>query len=257
MANSYYKMLNSKINANYKNDFINDLQKDLRNSICCNEENDLFNMLNSIDNKSKGLDINLLLKYYMLNQIMEYSKNNIDEHKYLETHNPNIRCDKDGNYYRIINNDLVHDKSILSVNSDGSYIVKEKKNEHSLKIIKVFDKEDSILSLQVLDNTDQIIRNKHHAAELIGLRKEYKKKYKYAGYSGNSRDMVASLKNFLSTPIETGYYMDYKCKFYKWNQQTSSFVRMLDRDNDSPLLVDIEFCDNGTVLRQEYFGFVS
>ena len=102
-----------------------------------------------------------------------------------------------------------------------------------------------------------MLTNKTLAAELIGLRREYKKKYKYSGYSGYSNDMVAKLRNFLSTPIETGYYMDFHCVFYKWQASTNSFVRVLERDSDSPLLVDLEYCDNGTILRQEYTGIVS
>ena len=256
MANSYFKMLNTKMKADYKNNFISDLQKDLRNSLH-KEEDDLFSMLNARNNKSQGLDINLLLKYYMLNQIMGASQSKIDEVKYADTSNPEIKCDKNGNYYRVVNGDLIYDRTIKNVKADGGYIIEEKKNEHSLKVLKSFDKNGNILSLQVFDNNDNVVKNKHYAAELIGLRREYKKKYKYSGYSGNSRDMVASLKNFLSTPIETGYFMDFHCKFYKWQQDSATFVRMQDRDNDSPLLVDIEFCDNGTVLRQEYIGIAS
>ena len=107
-----------------------------------------------------------------------------------------------------------------------------------------------------MDGAGNIVFNKNLAAELIGLRREYKKKYKYSGYSGNSNDIVAGLRNMFSSPIETGYFMDFHCNFYKWQASTSSFVRVAEREGDSPLLMDIEFRDNGTILRQEYTGVV-
>ena len=257
MSNSYYKVLNSKITSNQESKFINDLHSELRNSIK-KDDNDLYTMLADFGKgyKSKNLDINLLLKYYLLNQIIESTKETVynKDNGYIDTPNPNIKTNKDGKFFKISDNSVKEDKSIISVDSNGSYTIEEKNCYKLINIIKVIDINDIVISIQVKDNRGNIIRNRELASELVGLRREYKKKYKYSGYSGNSRDMVTHVKNLLSMPIETGYFMDFHCSYYKWLPSTSAFVRMFDRDSESPLLVDIEFQDNGTVLRQEYTG---
>ena len=70
MANCYYKMLSNKINAGYKDEFISGLQNELRKSISTENE-DLYSMITNLSSGSgRQLDMNLLLKYYMLNQII-------------------------------------------------------------------------------------------------------------------------------------------------------------------------------------------
>lgn len=192
----------------------------------------------------------------MLNQIIEEVNDSNSKQSYYDTKNSNIKKDESGKYYRVKGSSVILDESIVSVNDDGSYIVQEKQCVHSIKILKTYDADNKALSIQVLDGAGNIVFNKNLAAELIGLRREYKKKYKYSGYSGNSNDIVAGLRNMFSSPIETGYFMDFHCNFYKWQASTSSFVRVAEREGDSPLLMDIEFRDNGTILRQEYTGVV-
>lgn len=257
MANSYYKLLNNKIKTSYKEKFIAGLHEELKRSVR-SEGDDLFSMVNAIkkNNKSSKLDINLLLKYYMLNQLMEDSNEDDIRQKYIDTKNPNIKIDENGKYYRVQNCSFISDESIVSVNADGSYIVQEKQSVSSITIQKTYDVNNKAVSVQVIDIAGNKIINKNLAAELIGLKREFKKKYKYSGYSGNSRDMIAGIRNMLSSPVETGYFMDFHCTFYKWSSVNSCFVRAVERDSDSPLLVDIEFRDNGTIIRQEYTGIV-
>lgn len=257
MTNCYYKMLSNKINAGCKDEFISGLQSELRQSIT-SENEDLYSMITNLSsaNGSK-LDINLLLKYYMLNQIIEGNNNKDNKASYKDTKNPNIKVDKNGTYYRITENDVIKEERIQTVYEDGSYVVNEKRHTDAFKILKTYNINDQILSIKVVDAMGKPNSNKIVAAELIGLRKEFKKKYKHSGYSGNSKDMVATLRNMFSTPIETGYYIDFHCAFYRWQYSISSFVRVFERESDSPLLVDMEFRDNGTVLRQEYTGIVA
>ena len=254
MANSYFKQLRSKLNVDYKEKFINDLQHDLRRSI--NSDGcDMYSMATAMNKKSSSLDINVLLKYYVLNQFLEDSKNKDVEENFLDTKHPEIKRDRAGKYYRLKDGYLEEDDSIKSVSDDGTYVIQDKRYNDIYKVLKTCDVEDKIIAIKVVDNSGRPVSNKTVAAEYIGLRKEYKQRYKYSGYSGKSQDVLASLMNFLSTPIETGYYMDFYCMLYKWQQATASFIRLL-RDADSPFLVDIEFRDNGTVIKKEYTGVV-
>ena len=254
MANSYFKMLNNKVNAAYKEEFISGLHSDLKRSV--KQEDDLYSMLANINSSdANGLDINLLLKYYMLNQLMNNNKS--EQPNLSDTPNSQIKKDCDGKYYRLKSDSYVKEDGIQRVNDDGSYIVADIRHNHSFKIIKTYNPDNQITSIKVIDASGSSITNKNIAAELIGLKKEYKKKYKYSGYSGNSKDMVATIRNMFSSPVVTGYYIDSRCLFYKWHSSTGSFVRMFSREAESPLLVDIEFRDNGTVLRQEYTGIVA
>ena len=256
MANSYFKMFNNKVNAAYKEEFILGLHSDLIKSVK-QEEYDLYSMLANLGSyDAKGLDISLLLKYYMLNQLM-CSNIKTEQLHLSDTPNPQIKKDCDGKYYRLKSDSYVIEKEIQYVNDDGSYIVVNKRHNNSFKVIKTYNTDNQITSLKVTDASGNFLTNKNIVAELIGLRKEYKKKYKYSGYSGNSKDMVATIRNMFSTPVETGYYIDSHCFFYRWQASTGSFVRKISREAESPLLVDIEFRDNGTVLRQEYTGIVA
>lgn len=258
MANIYHKMLNNKLKTSYKEKFIAGLHQELKRSVRA-ESDDIFSMVNDLTdkNKSSKLDINLLLKYYMLNQIIGDAEEEKFEQTLIDTKNPNIKKDNNGKFYRVQDNTAIIDENIVAVKDDGSYIVQENQNVTSVRILKTYDIDNKSVSVEVIDNAGNKVVNKHLAAELIGLRREYRKKYKYSGYSGNSRDMITGIRNWLSTPVETGYYMDFRCAFYKWSSVSSSFVRALERDTDSPLLMDIEFRDNGTIIRQEYTGIVS
>ena len=258
MANSYHKILNNKLKTSYKEKFIAGLHQELKRSVR-SESDDIFSLVNelAVNNKTSKLDINLLLKYYMLNQIIGDCEENRIERTFIDTNNPDIKQDENGKFYRVKDSAVTVDEDIVAVKEDGSYVVQENQKTTKLKILKTYNKDNKPTSIDVLDTAGNKVMNKHLAAELIGLRREYKKKYKYSGYSGNSRDMIAGIRNWLSTPVETGYYMDFHCTFYKWNPISSSFVRAIERDTDSPLLMDIEFRENGTIIRQEYTGIVA
>ena len=256
MANSHFKLLSNKISAWYKDDFISELQLDLKKSV--DRDDDLYSMIVNMSNSNgKKFDINLLLKYYMINQLIGDNYNQNTRLKLIDTPNPEIKKDKNGNYYIQTSDVLIKKDNIQQVNEDGSYIVTEKRHNNSYSILKTYNIENQLISMKIVDSFGNINPNKLIVAELIGLRKEYKKKYKHSGYSGKSNDVVANLLNMFSTPIETGYYIDSHCLFYRWRSSARSFVRMFNREMVSPLLVDIEFRDNGTVLRKEYTGIVA
>lgn len=257
MANCFYKILNNKISAKYREKFISELQLDLKNSANI-EDDDLYSMVSNISkNDVRELDINTLLKYYMLNQIMEDAKRKEAQPQLLDTKNPNIKKDSGGMYYRIKDGDAQPDLNLHTVNNDGSYTIKEQRYSSSLIVVKTYNINNQITSIKVTDGAGNANPNKNVVAELLDLRREYKRKYKLSGYSGNSKDIVAVIRNIFSSPIETGYYIDYRCSCYKWQYSTSSFERMFNREAESPYLVDIEFRDNGTVIRQEYSGIVA
>ena len=185
------------------------------------------------------------------------NKENNNQPNLSDTPNSHIKKDINGKYYRLKSNCYVQDDCIQNVDDDGSYTVVEKKRNSSYRIVKTYNSDNQVTSIKIMDNGEYPVANINIAAELIGLKKEFKKKYKYSGYSGNSMDMVATIRNMLSTPVETGYYIDSRCLFYKWHALSCTFVRIFSREAESPLLVDIEFRDNGTVLRQEYTGVVA
>ena len=85
------------------------------------------------------------------------------------------------------------------------------------------------------------------------MKKEYVYQHKYNGYCGESSDLVASLLNKLSAPVESGYYMDKTCQLYKWSELKKCFIRKADEFN-SPLLTDYDFSKNNIVIRKEYSG---
>ena len=258
MTNSYYKLLSTKINNKCKEDVFSGLQHDLKSSIKKEESDDLYSVINNLKTTNvRELDINLLLKYYMLNQIMGDKNINNEVPKLFDTANKLIKRDRTGKYFTQKDGTYEIDESILKVNNDGSYIVSDKRSNKSITILRTYNKDNQITSIKVTDSSGNSYTNKNIVAEIIGLKKEYKKRYKYSGYSGKSMDVVTSLRNMFSSPIETGCYMDFHCLLYRWHSSLSSYVRVFDNTLNSPLLVDIEFRDNGTVIRQEYTGIVA
>ena len=257
MANCYYKFLNNKINSEYREQLMSELQDDIKKSVNADSA-DVYSMIKSLNSiKPQELDMSLLLKCYMLNQILNSSNIKHVINEFTDTKNPNIKTDKNGKYYRIITGKIERDDSIIAVNDAGSYTKQEKRHGNSFSINKTYDINDQLISINVTNHAGKFQSNPVIVAEILGLKQEYKKKFKYSGYSGNSRDMVATICNLFFSPVETGYYVDFHCICYKWQYSTSSFIRVFGRECDSPLLVDIEFLENGTVLRQEYTGIAA
>lgn len=238
--------------SNYEDKIVNDIRTDLRQSINNSNLHDFVtNRCDRNSNLSK-LDINFLLKCYILSQVINDDQNDFDK-KLFNTPNPNIKKDSENNYYKITESGF-QKCNIIKVYDNGYYLAETKRNSDSLRIHKIFNQENQITEISIADSTGRNIDDKNISAELLGLKKEFKKKYKLSGYSGNSKDLMSNLLNKINAPIETGYYIDIYCMSYKWNNSTSSFKRVPHKEYKSPLLIDIEFKDNGIAITQEYTG---
>ena len=259
MANVYHKMLKKSTSKDYKENIIAGLQKELSDS-AHTLNIDLFDITKSITTRRSKLDVESLLKYYVINQLLKdipgNQPNSIVEKQYELTANKNYRKDPSTNqYYRLSGEKWVLDETITLVNDDGSYVVSEKRPNSSFVYKKEYDENDSLQNIQIIDSNGKVVSNRTQVIAMLGLRKEVARKYKYSGYSGESNDVVAALLNKISSARETGYYMDQNYNLFWWNQGQKCFVRNNDELDISPLLVDYIFENNSSiVIRKEYTG---
>lgn len=254
MANTYFKMLNNSVKNEFTNNIISEVQRDLQASSRI-LKNDIFESVKEISNSNniKDFDINNLLRYYVLNQILKDSKQEIDtKPKYEDTANINIKKDKENNYYRYINNEYVPAKNIQTVNEDGSYITIETRQNSSFKVKRFYNNNDQAINVQILGTNNSFV-GKLETVELLGLKKVYTQKFKYSGYSGESSDVIATVLNKICAPRDTDSYMDKSCNFYKWSETRKCFERNFMAESKSPLLTDYEF-SNKIVIQKEYTG---
>lgn len=261
MVNTYFKMLNNSIQEKYTNGIISDVQTSLRNS-CTHLNPNIYDTIQKLENNTGPeniFDINTLLKCYILNQMIKDTSNDINTTSTLEkvlkdTPNPNIKYNKEENaYYKLTNNKYTRDDTIQEIEENGYYTVVVQQDSYSYKIKKKYNTENSIHSLQLLEPNGTIVSDKWQASEIIGMRKEFAHRHRYTGYSGSSCDLIASLLNKLTTPIETGLYMDKQYKLFKWSEKDKCFIRETKKEAKSPLLTDYEFI-NKIVIRKEYTG---
>ncbi|GEM_PF-3848240 len=267
MANTYYKLLNSRIATNYADNIILGLQKELTESARMRTD-DIFDVKEKLKQKEEqsNSNINQLLKFYIINQILRDNelrykdKKTEDEPLYVKTHNPNFRLDKRNNtYYRVTEKGLEKNENIVSIDKDGSYTVIESKPTSPVKTKKVFNIDDEVIKLQLINADRSVVDNKVQAAAFLNMRKEYAQKYKYPGFSGNSGNIatvVITIKNKFSSSVETGYYMDRYYHLYKWDNEENCFVRDIKLDSLNALLADYDFEDYNVVIRKEYTGTI-
>ena len=260
MANVYYKIMNKSISRDYTDKIINAIQKELVSSVDLVHEN-MFDATNTISKRTplmrnNSIDINKVLKYYLINQVLKESGNAVNINKnYIKTPNNNILKDPINNkYYRITDDGVKPVENIEIINKDGSYIINENRLNSSFTIKKLYDNTDELISIQLVKSNGTVIGDRIQAAEILGMRKEYAYRYKYSGYSGNSNDIIASILNYIHSPVETGYYMDFHYNTYSWNEYSKCFCRKLNDDTLTPLLVDYEFESYRKVIRKEYTG---
>ena len=262
MTNTYFKVSKKNLGQeSYFNYLEQELKKDFRESINSNLNEDLYSMVSGIQkNKIRpaNIDINTLLKYYIINKLMENSEPLIEnKSELINTANPNIKVDKDGIFYRVQYNKRVAENNIINVHSDGSYDVQELRVYCSFKIVRTFNIDNQMIKISILNNCGTKITDKWQIAEILNLKQEFRTKYKYSGYSGNSKEIIGKVLNKFHKPLPTGYYMDSNCTIWKWNYQQSCYIRVFEREAELPLMSDIEFKSNGTVIRQEYTGIAS
>lgn len=259
MANVYYKILNRNIRTNYTENIISGIQRELYASARVLNE-DLFDVSQSLNAKRSGLDVDSLLKYYLINQLLKtLPENTKDENKivknYLKTANKKFRKDpyKEDVYYTWTEDKWIVAENVIKVNDDGSYIVNEQRENSHYVYSRHYSIDDVLLSIQIINPEGKIVHNKLHAAELLNLRQEFVLKHKYSGYSGNSSDVIAEILNKFSSPIETGLYMDRYYNLFKWNNKEKCFYK-LDSNEQSPLLTDYDFRESKKVIKKEYTG---
>ena len=76
MANTYYKLMSQKISAEFTDKLIGGLQNDMKNS-AAQQRNSLYEMMQKnpgMTQRSNDTDINTLLKYYLIMQILHLMK---------------------------------------------------------------------------------------------------------------------------------------------------------------------------------------
>ena len=254
MANVYYKILHSRVTENYTEKLISGVQEDLRNSANLGS-NSIYDTVEELSHKvikNRHNDINDLLKYYLLEQIIN-SKQKGNTPILFSTPNKNIKRDRDNNYYRLKENNWILDENIITVSKNGEYTTRSIRTNNLYTVVTIYDKQDQVIEIQACKNNEPI-RDSLQVVEMLGFKKELINKYKYAGFSGNSKDIVATVLNKFYSPQESGYYMDTHYRMYKWNQQKASFIRAFVAETTSPLLTDFEFINDKTVLRKEYTG---
>lgn len=259
MANVYFKVLNRNLSRQYSENIISGLQKELSLSTRA-LNNDLFQVSSNILAKRNNLDIDGLLKYYLINKIL---KNIPDENfglkserQYVRTKNKKYYRDATTNKYYEKNdkNEYVLAENLVKVNEDASYVINEKRTNSGYTYQKVYNAGDLLISMQIFNPEGKVITSKHQAIELAGMRKEFALKHKFSGYSGNSNDILATVLNKFSTPVATGYYMDKYYNLFSWDDRKKCFIRNLNDIHISPLLIDYDFKDNKQVIRKEYTG---
>lgn len=259
MTNAYFKIVNNSIQKQFTDSIITEIQKELTAE---SENLNLYDMIKEINRDSdscKDFDINTLLKYYVLNQIIKENQQETKKQKgqknlFKDTANPNIKINThDNKYYKQEEDRFIKAEEITEINDDGSYILIESKKTSSYQVKKVYSIEDKILSIQLVGPDNEAEKNKWHAAEILGMKREFAQKFKYAGYSGNSSDVIATILNKFTSPTETGLFMDKYGNLFKWSELSKCFIRNLNAESKSPLLTDYEFV-NSIVIRKDYTG---
>ena len=261
MPNTYYKILNNAVKKKYNENLIGDIQRDLSRSVKMMNDN-LYDEISELKN-TENIDIEILLKYYAISQILKDTKSehlskkqkNENIVRGLEsTANPNFK--KDSNlYYRIISDDSIEPMpDIKYIFEDGSYSKEKRLSFSAYILITRYNIEDIVIAMQLIDPGGTVVDNKHYAAEILGMRKEYIQRFKYSGFSGNSNDILAAVANKVCSPIESGYYIDKHFHFYRWSDKQKMFIRNTKLELYSPLLTDYVFDGGKKGIRKEYTG---
>ena len=80
MSNTFVKMMNNSVTSNYNSSVINDIQKDLHIQTKALGQQLYNDIINKLNNSSENVDINTVLKCYLLEQLLvskEIAKKNI------------------------------------------------------------------------------------------------------------------------------------------------------------------------------------
>ena len=218
------------------------------NNIKVNKDEALVTVLNLLVDKLTCVDKNTVSNA-LAQQFIEL--------ELKPTENNNIYVGLGNKYYTVEKNKLV-EKNIISMNEDGSYCTENNViNSSDYSLITKYDANNQLCEFYVVSSENEVVKDKELISKLLGLRKEFVNKHKLHGYSGQSFDPINVIANKLSTPIETGYYMDKKYNLYRWNSKCKKFERKIVK-NPNPmaqLLYDYDYNFYDTVLRTDYDGY--
>lgn len=262
---------------------INDVIKDVQQSIffekTLDDSNiyDFINNLNSTTQKNNSVvnrrntnngDYSIALKLFLQNfiannlQSIEYMhaqilQKQINELNLSHTHNERFMVDRNGDYYQLEGHLYKIVPEVINVAENGFYTMKEPiPNRDDYFLLTTYNSEDIPVTLKAVDLKNTALTSLRVCVKILGLKKEFVNKHKRSGYSGNSFDLLANLFNCISKPTETGYYMDKKYNFYRWDTLESCF-KIDTRKGLTPgsaILAEYEFKDAKTVLRTDYSG---
>lgn len=275
MSKSYKDRLQQHIDENLAYEILGQLQNELEANHTNENEYDLYNTVKANTefqtvslNKTKtednsdtkySLALKLFLEKFIQNNQQdfdrlqeEYTALQIVKEDFKATANEKIFQDKEGNYFKLINKKYERQENIFSVLEDGSYVtLNTVKTCYTL--YTTYDKQDCPIALKVLRKDAPVYMNE--SVNVLNLKKEVVQKAKRIGYSGHSFDLIANIINTFVAPVESGYYMDNKYRFYKWNFKKACF-EYHDRNGisiGSPNLADYE-PKGKIVIRTDYNG---
>ena len=200
---------------------------------------------------------NMLKDYVVQHQMIvrEQIKNQIRELNLSPTPNSNYMINKDGQYFRFCQDEFISAPQVITINSDGTYIAKKILKESKDCLIITYDMDDRPIRIKIVNGDNKVYKVEAYVAKKLKLKKEYVKPYKLHGYSGNSSGYVAALKNWISKPKPSGWYLHDSYNFFKWNFKDYQFESKIrqGRSPGAPMMSDYDIRED-IVVRTDYDG---
>lgn len=278
MSNTFKQDLNYTITSQIVNDIVDEVQKSCSFNKPLDDSNlyDFLQQLESFSNinnqatnrhflKNDGYSIALkifLQKFIADNQknienlqvqILQKQKEDLG---LKTTGNQNYMVDSEGYYYKLDNYIYKRVPELINVMNNGCYTLKEPVKNKNAYLLTTYNIDNSPIVLRLVDSSNRPITALKTLVDLLGLKKEYVKRFKRQGFSGKSFDLCANMFNSIVKPVETGCYMDKKYNFYIWDAFNYCFK--IDNRNGfkpgSAILSEYEFKDAKSVLRTDYDG---
>ena len=221
--------------------------------------NKLNRQLKRVNGKSAKAELleRLIEEYTYEQQIyeQEYLKQKISELNLSHTPNPNFLTNNEGKFYRVYNSCLVEEPQVTNVNDDGTYVVKSSIGNNDDILVTTYSAEDKPVTMKIMNKEERVYGTEIFVAKKLKLKKEYVKKYKLHGYSGNSSGISARIRNLVTKPAPSGCYLHDSYNFYKWSFKNKQFeiVSRQGSQVGSPMLADYDIKID-SVVRTDYDG---
>ena len=199
----------------------------------------------------------MIEEYTYEQQIYEQEclKRKISELNLSHTANSNFLINNEGKYYRVYNNCLIEEPQVSNVNEDGTYVVKSPIGNNNDILVTTYNLENKPVTMKILNKEERVYNTELFVAKKLNLKKEYVKKYKLHGYSGNSFGISARIRNLVTKPAPSGCYLHDSYNFYKWSYKNKQFeiVSRQGTQIGSPMLADYDIKID-SVVRTDYDG---